>query len=123
MPFPKGFPAGSDGKVSARNVGRFDPWDGKIPWRRKWQPSPVFLPRKSHGQRSLAGCSLQGHKRVRRDLLTKQQKVRGIEERRGYAVNPQSVTLGVRRQGSSSVNVLCGFEEVAFLLWSCSFIS
>ena len=30
---------------------RFDPWVGKIPWRRKWQPSPVFLPVKSHGQR------------------------------------------------------------------------
>ena len=31
----------------------FDPWDGKIPWRRKWQPTPVLLPGKSHGQRSL----------------------------------------------------------------------
>ena len=35
----------------------FDPWVRKIPWRRKWQPTPVFLPRKSHGQRSLAGYS------------------------------------------------------------------
>ena len=34
---------------------RFDPWVGKIPWRRKWQPTPVFLPGKSHGQRSLVG--------------------------------------------------------------------
>ena len=33
-----------------------------IPWRRKWQPAPVFLPGKSHGQRSLAGCSPWGHK-------------------------------------------------------------
>jgi len=33
----------------------FDPWVGKIPWRRKWQPSPVFLPREPHGLRSLAG--------------------------------------------------------------------
>ena len=33
----------------------FDPWVGKIPWKRKWQPSPVFLPGKSHGQRSLGG--------------------------------------------------------------------
>ena len=31
--------------------------DALIPWRRKWQPTPVFLPRKSHGQRSLAGYS------------------------------------------------------------------
>ena len=46
-----------------------DPWVGKIPWRRKWKPTPVFLPRKSCGQRSLAGCKKVGH-----DLATKQQK-------------------------------------------------
>ena len=34
---------------------RFNPWVENIPWRRKWQPTPVFLPGKSHGQRSLAG--------------------------------------------------------------------
>ena len=33
----------------------FNTWVGKIPWRRAWQPSPVFLPGESHGQRSLAG--------------------------------------------------------------------
>ena len=35
---------------------------GKIPWRRKWQPTPVLLPEESHGQRSLEGCSPWGHK-------------------------------------------------------------
>ena len=35
----------------------FDPWVGKIPWRRKWQPTPVLLPGKSHGQRNLEGYS------------------------------------------------------------------
>ena len=40
----------------------FDPWVGKISWRRKWQPTPVFLSGKSHGQRSLAGYSPWGHK-------------------------------------------------------------
>ena len=34
---------------------RFDPWAGKIPWRREWLPIPVFLPGETHGQRSLAG--------------------------------------------------------------------
>ena len=34
---------------------RLDPWVGKIPWRRAGQPTPVFLPGESHGQRSLAG--------------------------------------------------------------------
>ena len=37
-------------------------WDGKIPRRRKQQPTPVFLPRESHGQRGLAGSSPWGHK-------------------------------------------------------------
>ena len=35
----------------------FDPWVGKIPWRRKWQPTPVFLPGESHGRRNLMGYS------------------------------------------------------------------
>ena len=52
------------GKESAcrHRRGRFDPWIGKIPWRRKWHPTPVLFPGKSHGQRSLAGytpCSLK----------------------------------------------------------------
>ena len=34
---------------------RFDPWVGGISWNRKWQPTPVFLPGESHGQRSLVG--------------------------------------------------------------------
>ena len=40
----------------------FSSWVGKIPWRRAWQPTPVFLPGGSHGQRSLAGCSPWGYK-------------------------------------------------------------
>ena len=41
---------------------RFESWVGKILWRRKWQPTPVFLLGKFHGQRSLAGYSPRGHK-------------------------------------------------------------
>ena len=44
----------------------FHPWVGKVPWRRKWQPTPVVSPEKSHGQRSLAGYSPWSH-RVRHD--------------------------------------------------------
>ena len=44
-----------------RRLG-FDPWVGKMPWKRKWQPAPVFLPGKSHGQRRLAGYSPWGWK-------------------------------------------------------------
>ena len=46
--------------VSQCRRRRFDCWVGKIPWRRKWQPTPVSLPGKSHGQGSLVGCSSWG---------------------------------------------------------------
>jgi len=49
-------------------------WIGRIPWRRKWQSTPVFLLGKTHGQRGLAGYSPWGHQRVRHDLVTKQQQ-------------------------------------------------
>ena len=42
----------------------FDPWVGKIPWRRKWQPTPVFLAGESHGRRSLVGYSSSGGKEL-----------------------------------------------------------
>ena len=43
---------------------QLDPWVGKIPWRRAWQPTPVSLPGESHGQRSLAGYSPRGRKEL-----------------------------------------------------------
>ena len=57
-----GFPVGSVGKESTCQHRRhgFDPSVGKISWRRKWQPTPVFSPGKSHGQRSLAVYSPWG---------------------------------------------------------------
>ena len=51
---------------------RFNPWVRKIPWRRKWQPTTVFLPGKAHGQRSLVCYSPWGH-RVENNFVTKQQ--------------------------------------------------
>ena len=62
-----GFPRWYRGKESAcqcRNHRRceFNPWVRKIPWRRDWLPTPVFLPGKSLGQRILMGHSTQGHK-------------------------------------------------------------
>ena len=57
-----GFPTWLSGKESTCQCMRhrrlvFNLWVGNIPWRRKWQPTPVFLPGKFHGQRSLAGYS------------------------------------------------------------------
>ena len=57
-----GFPGGTSGKEASCQCSRhwrrmFTPWVGKIPWRRAWQPTPVFLPGESHEQRRLVGYS------------------------------------------------------------------
>ena len=57
-----GFPGGS----GVKNLPRceFDPWVGKIPWRREWQATPVFLPGKFHIQRRLVGYGPWGCKEL-----------------------------------------------------------
>ena len=57
-----GLPRGLSGKESAYQCTRcgFDPWVRKISWKKKWQPTLVFWPEKSHGQRSLVGHSPWG---------------------------------------------------------------
>ena len=60
------FSGGSNGKkiyLQCRRPG-FDPWVGKIPCRRAWQPTPVFLPGEPHGQRNLVGYSPWSHKEL-----------------------------------------------------------
>ena len=61
-----GFPGGSGGKESACNAGDLGwiPESGRFPWRREWQPDPVFLPGESHAQKSLVGYSLRSHKEL-----------------------------------------------------------
>ena len=64
-----GFPGGSMVKSTLANAGdakrrEFQPWVGKIPWRRKWQPTPVFWLGKSHGERSQVGYSPRGRKEL-----------------------------------------------------------
>ena len=63
----KGLPGGASGKEPAPQCKEqkrhtSDPWVGKIRWRRKWQPTPVFLPGEAHGQRSQVDYSVYGHK-------------------------------------------------------------
>ena len=67
----RGVPCGSEVESACRCRGRgFNPWIRKIPWRRKWQFIPEFLPGKSHGQRSLAGYRPCGRKRFGHDLVS-----------------------------------------------------
>ena len=78
-----GLPGGSAGKESARNAGDLGshPWVGKIPRRKKWQPTPVFLPGEVHGQRSLAGS--MGSQRVECDFHFFKQGVGGWRQGAG----------------------------------------
>ena len=62
--FQWGFPGGSMPPANAGDMGSF-PGSERSPWRRKWQLTPVFLSGKYSGQKSLAGYSPWGHKRVR----------------------------------------------------------
>ena len=62
-----GVPNSLSGKESTCQCGRckrfeFNPWAGKKPWRKKWQPTPIYLPGKFQGQRNLTGCSPWGRK-------------------------------------------------------------
>ena len=51
-------------RLSTMRETQVQPWVGKIPWRRKWQSTPILLPGKSHGQRSLVGYSPWGRKKL-----------------------------------------------------------
>jgi len=66
IPFNPPANAGAEGDMS------LIPGLQKIPWRVKWQPTPIFLPGKSHRQRCSVGYSPWGHKRVEHNLATKQ---------------------------------------------------
>ena len=66
--FLHAFPDGTVVKNPPANAGDVGDvvsitWVGKVPWRRKWQPTPVFLPGESYGQKSVVGYSPWGHKR------------------------------------------------------------
>ena len=92
--------------VKSLQCGRpgFNPWVGKIPWRRNWQPTPVLLPRKSHEGRSLEGCSPWG-RWVRHDWVTFLSLFTFMHWRRQW--QPTRVFLPRESQGQGSP-VGCG---------------
>ena len=71
-PVLQGFQGGAESARPCRRHRRprFSPWLGELPWRRTQQPTPAFLPGGCHGQRSLAGCSPQGHRELDRIEVT-----------------------------------------------------
>ena len=64
----------------------FDRWVGKIPWERKWQPTPVFLPGEPHGQRSLVGYSPWGPKESDRTERLRIHTHRNAIEMEGHGI-------------------------------------
>ena len=78
----KGFPRPPSDEESTCQCRRcrFNPWFGKIPWGRKWQPIQVFLPGKFHGQRSLAGYSPWGYKEL--DMTEQLSMLQHVQGRR-----------------------------------------
>ena len=105
----QGFPGGASGREPTCQFRRhrrhgFDPWVGKIPWRRPWQPTPVFLPGEPHGQRILADFSPWGaecHTCLRRFSMHTRCRQRCTGEKIGSErCNRQCVTW--QRQGKLS---------------------
>ena len=104
---------GKEFSCQSRRRG-FDPWVRKIPWRRKWQLTPVFLAGKSHGQRSLIGST--GLQRGGHDLVTKQQQFFSTKNYLKIWGMLKSVALGVisERQLWSMVRIY--WMEVSLIL-------
>ena len=110
-----GFPSATSGKEPACQCRRykrcgFDPWVRKIPWRRARQPTSVFLPGESHGQRSPVGYSPQGYRRPRFD-----SRVRKICWRRDRLPTP--VFLGFPGGSAGKESPAMWETWVQFLSW------
>jgi len=103
---PMGFPRGSVVQNLPANAGRcgFDSWVGKIPGRRKWQPTPVFLPGKSHGQRTF-----HSPRAIHRWIKMKKRK-RGMKdakvteaENQPHQLRHTTLDLNINKQNSGSL--------------------
>ena len=88
---------------------RFDPCVGKMPWRRKWQPTPVFLTGESHRWRSLAGYSLRGHKE---SDTTEQRHFTSLEQ---YRLTGCNVSL---QSSVDSKESTCNVGDTGSIPWS-----
>ena len=120
---PQGFPGGASGNEPTCQCRRckrhtFHPWVVKIPWRRAWQPTPVFLPGESHGQRSLAGYSPSGNKKSDTTKATKHTNIpRTRQPASSFHSLEREVLLFARLAFSWSHQ--CSFKNVS---WVVSFV-
>ena len=86
----------------------FHSWVGKIPWRRKWQPIPAFLPGDSHGQRSLVGYSPRG--RIESDTT---ERLRTAQHRGSYGAegDQESLQWGLQMPAGEATGKLFPLPE------------
>ena len=127
--YKQGFPGGTAVKNLPANEAdtwdsRFDPWVRKIPWRRDnlldWQPTPVFLPGKLHGQGSLEGCSSCGHKPL--DITEHTHVHAQDKQSRLKSLTPGSTTNDITMVGKSLYLKLSVFiSEIRKLNYRCDF--
>ena len=117
----EGFPGDSVVKKYTCQCRRhgFNLWIGEIPWRMRWQPTLVFLPGKSHGQRSLAGYNPRGRKRVRYYWATKQIKSReycGFPQMTAM-LSSQSGLTGAQAWESKNLNSWAPSLSTSYVIW------
>ena len=113
------------GKKSSWQYRRcwFEPWVGKIPWRRKWQPTPIFLPGKSQGQRSLVAYSPWSHK----DTIEHTSRQGGPGHHNRPEANPRARKEAGRRQITAVIFMMCFMTskplKAHYVLWSLQHFS
>ena len=119
-----GFPCSSDSKEFACQCKRpgFNPWVRKVPWERKWQPSPVFLPGKFHGQRSLVGYSPWGHKESEHAQMSPLNfclhfKIWLLIDSFSFLLNPTKVRQGYIFLGGKKEKTLQMATHSSILAW------
>ena len=90
----------------------FNPWVRKIPWRRKWQPTPVFLPGESHGWRSLVGYSPRGHKESDKPRNFTFTVLHRTNSHAGLLKDLYYIYLIIELSGWQQNNSLCWFQFI-----------
>ena len=105
----------------------FNPWVGRIPWRRKWQPTSVFLPGKSYGQRSLVGYSPWDHKRIRHNegqITTHTHTHLPLDPLAPWLPNIQISAQSAETQGVPMLPRSLSCEDTSWrFVWRCLIIS
>ena len=98
----------------------FDPWVRKIPWRRAWQPTPVFLPGESHGQRGLVGCRPWGRTESdTTEVVKQQQQLSTGETLNNFSQDQENLAYGPASRSILS-SLLLSFSMVLTGSWTHS---